>query len=56
VLLNIMLTALTRLRGNGQITSSQLLAVIVIAVGVLALIWALNVLSNRWAEAEAERA
>ncbi|HYP59640.1 MAG TPA: NADH-quinone oxidoreductase subunit NuoH [Thermomicrobiales bacterium] len=52
VLLNIMLTALTRLRGNGQISSGQLVAVIAVTVGVLVLIWGLNQLSNRWADAE----
>ena len=52
VLLNIMLTALTRLRGNGQISTSQLFLVIVIAVAILGLIWGLNQLSNRWADPE----
>ena len=52
VLLNIMLTALTRLRGNDQISTNQLIGVVASVVGVLALIWVLNVLSNRWADAE----
>jgi uncharacterized membrane protein len=52
VLLNIMLTALTRLRGNDQITSNQLIGVVAAVVGVLVLIWGLNELSNRWADAE----
>jgi NADH-quinone oxidoreductase subunit H len=52
VLLNIMLTALTRVRGNGQISTGQLFLVIVIGVGVLGLIWGLNQLSNRWADPE----
>jgi NADH-quinone oxidoreductase subunit H len=52
VLLNIMLTALTRLRGNGQISTGQLVAVIASVVGVLVLIWGLNQLSNRWADPE----
>jgi hypothetical protein len=47
-----MLTALTRLRGNGQISSGQLVAVIAVTVGILVLIWGLNQLSNRWADAE----
>lgn len=52
VLLNIVLTAITRLRGNDQITSNQLIAVIGILAGVLFLLWGLNQLSNRWADAE----
>jgi NADH-quinone oxidoreductase subunit H len=52
VLLNIMLTALTRLRGNGQISTGQLVAVVAAVVGVLVLIWGLNQLSNRWADPE----
>ena len=47
-----MLTALTRLRGNDQITSNQLIGVVAVVLGVLVLIWGLNVLSNRWAEPE----
>ena len=52
VLLNIVLTALTRLRGNGQITNGQLALVVGITVGVFVLIWGLNQLSNRWADPE----
>jgi len=52
VLLNIMLTALTRLRGNGEISTGQLMLVIVIAAGVFGLIWGLNQLSHRWADPE----
>jgi NADH-quinone oxidoreductase subunit H len=52
VLLNIVLTAITRLRGNDQITSNQLIGVIAILAGVLVLLWGLNQLSNRWADAE----
>jgi hypothetical protein len=40
------------LRGNGQISTSQLFLVIVIAVAVAGLIWGLNQLSNRWADPE----
>ena len=54
VLLNIMLTALTRLRGNGDISGEQLLLVIVIGLAVFGLIWGLNLLSHRWADPEVE--
>jgi NADH-quinone oxidoreductase subunit H len=52
VLLNIMLTAVTRLRGDDKISTNQLIAVVGAVVGVLVLIWALNAVSNRWADAE----
>jgi NADH-quinone oxidoreductase subunit H len=52
VLLNIVLTAITRLRGNDQISTNQLIGVIGIMMAVLILIWGLNQLSNRWADPE----
>jgi NADH-quinone oxidoreductase subunit H len=52
VLLNIVLTAITRLRGNDQISTNQLIGVIGIMVAVLILIWGLNQLSDRWADPE----
>jgi NADH-quinone oxidoreductase subunit H len=52
VLVNIMLTALFRLRGNGEITTNQLLGVVVGVAAVAAFIYGLNQLSNRWTTAE----
>ncbi|HQY29914.1 MAG TPA: NADH-quinone oxidoreductase subunit NuoH [Thermomicrobiales bacterium] len=52
-LLNIMLTALFRLRGNDQISGGQMLLILAIATGVVGGIWLLNQLSNRWAAADA---
>ncbi|MDQ2684036.1 MAG: NADH-quinone oxidoreductase subunit NuoH [Chloroflexota bacterium] len=52
VLLNIVVTALTRLRGNGDISTGEMALVLLVIAGFLGGIWGLNVLSNRWAEAD----
>jgi NADH-quinone oxidoreductase subunit H len=52
VLLNIVLTALTRLRGNGQISGGQVVAVLAVAIAFILLIWGLNELSHRWTDPE----
>ena len=52
VLVNIMLTALFRLRGNADISTNQFLAVVAVAVVVIGGIFALNELSNRYADAD----
>lgn len=51
-LLNIVITALVRLKGNDGISWSQMFLISALFVGFVALIWGLNVLSNRWADAE----
>ena len=52
VLLNIVLTALTRLRGNDQISGGQVVAVLAVAIAFILLIWGLNELSHRWTDPE----
>ena len=52
VLVNIMLTALFRLRGNADISTNQFLAVVGGAVVLIGGLFALNELSNKYADSE----
>ena len=52
VLVNVMLTALFRLRGNADITTNQFLAVVAVAVILIGGLFALNELSNKYADSE----
>ena len=52
VLVNIMLTALFRLRGNGDLTTNQMLGVVIGVAAVAIVIYGLNQLSNRYAVSE----
>jgi len=52
VLVNVMLTALFRLRGNADISTNQFLAVVASVVIVVGGLFMLNELSNRWADAD----
>jgi hypothetical protein len=47
-----MLTALFRLRGNADISTNQFLAVVAAAVVLIGGLFALNELSNRYADAD----
>ena len=52
VLVNIMLTALFRLRGNGDLTTNQLVGVVIGVAAVAIVIYGLNQLSNRYTGSE----
>ncbi len=55
VLLNILFTALVRLRGNDEISRGQTVIVLIVVAASFAVIWGLNEISKRGAESTVEQ-